>query len=98
MFQEMGILGRQTILPVENLKTLKELPEGSKRIAVLVLDFTDCPLGKVKHLNGLTALKVRLLQSRGYSVLLVRHNEVTGMKKLQLIRTLEAKLRSLLQI
>ena len=96
--QEMGLLGRKTILPVEDLKPSKELPEGSKRIAILLLDFSECLMGNHKHLNGLTSLKVRLLQSRGYSVLIVRHNEVSGMKKLQQIRTLEAKLRSLLQI
>jgi len=94
--QEMGLLGRQT-LAAENLKPLKELPEGSKRVAVLVLDFTDCLLCHQTQLSGLTALKVRLLQARGYNVLVLRYNDITGLKKLQQIRTLSAKLQNLLQ-
>ena len=95
--QEMGLLGRQT-LPTENLKPLKELPEGFKRVAVLLLDFTDCLVGQQSHLSGRTALKLRILEARGYNVLLVRYDDIPYTKnRLQQIRILEAKLRSLLQ-
>ena len=95
----MALLGRQDfrVIPSENLKPAKTLPEGSVRVAVMVLDFTDCLLGHPTKLGGLSELKTRLLKEQGYKVLTVRFNDITGLKKIQQIRVLQAKLNSLLQ-
>ena len=49
----------------------RDLPEGAVRVAVVSASFQDCLLGG--ELSGLTAFNTKILQARGYKVVLVRH-------------------------
>jgi hypothetical protein len=95
--QEMALLGRQ-MFPDSELPPVKDVPEGAKRLAVMILAFNDCLIGNHSHLSGLTSLCKRLLDARGYSVLLVRHDDLKpSQKKVERVKILEAKLKDSLK-
>ena len=52
-------------------KPPRDLPDGAVRVAVVSASFQDCLLGG--ELSGLTAFNTKILQARGYKVVLVRH-------------------------
>ena len=95
--KELGLLGRQSFLS-ENLPPEKALPEGAKRVAILVVSYNESLTGNKAPLSGITDLKMRLLKARGYNVMLIKYDDLSPkLQKLQKVKLLEAKLRSVLE-
>ncbi len=68
------------------------------RVALLVIAYHDCMVDS-DDLSGLTALCVRLLEAQSYKTLLVRHDDLKPQhKKIEKVKVLEQKLKSLLAI
>ena len=94
--QELALLGRD-VMPQNELPAAKDLPVETKRVALMILSFNDCLIGSPKHLSGLSNLCKRLLEARGYSVMIVRHDDVKhNHKKVEKVKILEAKLKQTL--
>lgn len=53
-----------------------------RRVALMVQDFRDMCQGPHQHLNGITALNLRLLSKAGYHVVGVPYNEFSISDKL----------------
>ena len=94
--QELSLLGRESM--PENSAPGKPIPDGAKRVAVLSVTFSEALFGTHDRLSGLTNLKKRLLEARGYSVLIVSQNEFGLLKqKLPKVKLLSAKLNALMK-
>jgi hypothetical protein len=62
----------------------------------LVVGFHDCLVGGTE-LSGLTSLCVRLLESKDYKTLIIRHDDLKPQhKKIERVKILEQKLKTLL--
>ena len=81
------------------LPPAKPLPKEAKRVALIVLTFSDCLMGPSHApLSGQVQLKKKLLEARGYKVMLIRYDDLTSTQKtLAKVKTLEGKLRSVLK-
>ena len=67
------------------------------RVALMVVGYHDCLLGG-KDLNGLTDLYLRLLQAKGFKVLIVKHSDIKpGEKTLERVKMIQQKLKTLLE-
>ena len=67
------------------------------RVALLVVGYHDCLLGPAADLSGLTDLYVRLLEAKGFKVLLVKHSDIKLKEKtLDRVKMIQKKLHTLL--
>ena len=97
--QELGLLGRASDVKISEKNNL---PNGAKRVAVVVITFGDCILGKGDEkygpeLCGSILMQKNILESLGYKVMLIRFDELTGKNLLQKIKHLDSRLHNLLK-
>ena len=99
--KELALLGREQASKEETLPPAKPLPKEAKRVALIVLTFSDCLMGPSHApLSGQVQLKKKLLEARGYKVLLVRFDELEHSQKswMKNVKILDAKLRKVLSL
>jgi len=72
------------------------IPDDSSRVALMVVGYHDCLLGG-NDLSGLTDLYVRLLEAKGFKVLIVKHSDIKPKEKtLDRVKMIQKKLQTLL--
>jgi len=77
-----------------NSEPSKELPSGGQRLALLTATFQDCLLGG--ELSGLMSFNVRLLESLGYKVLIIKYTDWPAAENLvSRVRLLDERIKKL---
>lgn len=83
--------------PLAESSASTPIPPDSTRVALLVVGYHDCLLGPAADLSGLTDLYVRLLEAKGFKVLLVKHSDIKLKEKtLDRVKMIQKKLHTLL--
>lgn len=66
------------------------------RIAFMVLDFQDLCKGTINTPNGISSLAIKLLEKKGYKVVVVPHTEFNTTEKiLKRVQYIDAKLKDI---
>ena len=68
------------------------------RVALLVVGYHDCLLDG-NDVNGLTDLKIRLLEAKGFKVLIIRHSDLKPKENtLDRVKMIQHRLKILLNV
>jgi len=92
--EPIKILGSNKI----SSSTSPSMPPDSNRVALLVVGYHDCLLDGI-DVNGLTDLKIRLLEAKGFKVLIIRHSDLKPKENtLDRVKMIQHRLKILLNV